>query len=93
MEETAIEKHLALLADAFYENLRIDNCEFGGIGLDCKRPFGNSNVEYDILEIIGIDPTIENEEEWEAYARYLYFKKLVPYLKDRYAQSKLSQNT
>ena len=86
MEETAIEKHLALLADAFYENLKLDIRERFNISQ-------NNNIEYDILEIIGIDPTIENEEEWEAYARYLYFKKLVPYLKDRYAQSKLSQNT
>jgi len=35
---------LTKLAEAFYENLEITPWEFGGIGLDPKRPFGNSDV-------------------------------------------------
>ena len=41
------------LEKAFFRNLQRNNAEYGQIGLDCKRPFGNSNVEQDILEIIG----------------------------------------
>ena len=44
------------LADAFFDNLVRDNCEYGGIGVDSKRPFGNSDVSGDILEIIGAEP-------------------------------------
>jgi hypothetical protein len=43
------------LAVAFFANLGRDNCEYGAIGVNCKRPFGNSDVEGDILEIIGED--------------------------------------
>jgi hypothetical protein len=39
-----INEDLMKLANAFFDNLQINNCEFGGIGLNYKRPFGNSNV-------------------------------------------------
>ncbi len=61
------------LADAFYDNLeREQHCEYGGWGLDDKRPFGNSWVVGDIAEIIGLKlmPDMEDEdEEREAYAK------------------------
>lgn len=43
------------LADAFYKALERDRCEYGGWGIDDKRPFGNSDVEGDILEILGAE--------------------------------------
>jgi len=40
-----LQSDLKLLADAFYDNLCYDDsCEYGSIGVDCKRPFGNSFV-------------------------------------------------
>lgn len=57
-------EHMDKLADAFFEYLeRNDYCEYGGWGLDDKRPFGNSCVEPDIAEIIGWDrgSVYENE--------------------------------
>lgn len=75
---------LQLLAQAFFDNLVMDNCEFGGIGVDSKRPFGNSFVEGDILEIIEWDPEDEDDgysEKQLEYARDLYLGKLIPYLK------------
>lgn len=34
-------KHLEKLEVAFWENFeRQDDCEYGSLGLDCKRPFG-----------------------------------------------------
>jgi len=81
---------LLLLADAFYENLeRNEHCEFGGWGLDDKRPFGNSSVEYDILEIIGIDDLDQMYEDddprelAEEYARELY-ADLGDFLRDQW---------
>jgi hypothetical protein len=47
---------MMLLAHAFFKNLTRDNCEYGGWGVDSKRPFGNSDVEGDVLEIIGLEP-------------------------------------
>lgn len=41
---------LKILATAFFKELFISDCEYGAIGIDCKRPFGNSDVEGDILE-------------------------------------------
>ena len=75
-----LEEDLSKLADAFFENLQIDDCEFGGIGVDCKRPFGNSNVEGDILEIIGVKGS-HYRDEWTRYARSLYHQGLIPYLR------------
>ena len=35
-----VTKHLNALEQAFWENVeRQDDCEYGSIGLDCKRPF------------------------------------------------------
>jgi hypothetical protein len=54
MSECNTAKDLAKLAQAFFANVeRRDDCEYGSIGIDCKRPFGNSDVEGDILTIIG----------------------------------------
>jgi hypothetical protein len=44
--------HMEILEKAFFDNLQRDNCEYGAIGVDCKRPFGNSDVEADILEML-----------------------------------------
>ena len=43
-------------------------CEYGGWGLDDKRPFGNSDAVGDILEIMGERPTVVagGEEMWTA---------------------------
>lgn len=63
------------LASAFFDNLERNNCEYGGWGVNSKRPFGNSYVEGDILEIIGLEVDDENEEATEtacAYAAGLY---------------------
>lgn len=54
MSERDLQADLAIVADAFFDNLQIDNCEYGGIGVDSKRPFGNSDVEGDILEMLDV---------------------------------------
>ncbi len=78
---------LAKLADAFFRNLKYHpDCEYGSIGLDCKRPFGRSDVESDVLEIIGASPEQEENGEfvWSSaqreYAALLYREQLAPYL-------------
>lgn len=50
------EQDLMVLAGAFFRELTISNCEYGAIGLDCKRPFGNSDVEGDMLELLECEP-------------------------------------
>jgi hypothetical protein len=85
------QKDLKILAKAFFDNLEYDpNCEYGSIGVDCKRPFGNSDVEDDILEMVGCEPEdIEcGDKVWSKaqrqYAESLYCEKLVPYLKPKF---------
>lgn len=43
--------HLALLARMTFD--WDDECEWGAVSSDPKRPFGNSNVEGDVSEILG----------------------------------------
>lgn len=88
------ESDLKILADAFFNSLRITNCEYGGIGLDCKRPFGNSDVDRDILRMIGAKPAgaegyyEEFSDEQRDYARSLYHTKLIPYLRKKWSEQK-----
>jgi len=44
-------EHLKLLKAMVVE---WDDCEFGAPRIDCKRPYGNSDVYSDIAEIIGL---------------------------------------
>lgn len=48
-EFTLTEQHLTLLNHAY---VRWDDCETGAPAIDCKRPYGNSYVEGDVLEIL-----------------------------------------
>lgn len=82
------DEHLRLLAIAYYEALEfLDPYNVGSPMLDCKRPFGNSGYEYDILEIIEEEPEEEEADDmvWSKaqydYARQLYTEDLTPYLK------------
>jgi hypothetical protein len=43
--------HLKLLRAA---NVGWDSCEFGAPSIDCKRPYGNSDVYGDLAKILGI---------------------------------------
>jgi hypothetical protein len=70
------------LANAFIENLQF-NEDMGYVGLFYKRPFGDSWIESDILEIIECEPENEGHysKEQTDYAWDLYSTKLVPFLK------------
>jgi hypothetical protein len=86
-----VTKDLNALEQAFWENVeRQDDCEYGSIGLDCKRPFGNSYVQGDILEIIGKKPKNEDEgftDEDCQYADYLY-TNLADFMRAKYLKKK-----
>ena len=82
MKKRNINKDLKLLAKAFYKHLQLlDDGEGWSIGLDSKRPFGNGFVERDVLEIIGLAPFGNPNDEYQEYARELYRERLVPFLK------------
>ena len=93
-ENSEKERHLELLTAAFWGNLTFSegSC-YGYVGLEDKRPFGNSNVEDDICDIIGLVPLIDQfglthyTSEQLKYAGELYQEELVPYLKSKYALS------
>lgn len=44
------EAHLKLLKNQY---VVWRNCEYGAPAIDCKRPYGNTDVESDIAEILG----------------------------------------
>jgi len=71
-KEIEREKHLALLANEFFETLSRDDSEYGGWGQDNKRPFGNSFVAGDIAEIIGLE-LVDYEDDHKKYERQLKY--------------------
>ena len=81
---------LEKLEKAFFENLVMVDMEYGGVGLAPKRPFGNGDVEGDILEdILGQEPEGDDgdEECWSSkqreYAAALY-QGLIEHLQNKY---------
>lgn len=52
------EDHLKLLRAAY---VGWDHSEFGAPAIDCKRPYGKSNVHDDIAETLGIEPSGEDD--------------------------------
>ncbi len=59
------------LADAFMDNLQREECEYGGWGVDSKRPFGNSNVTGDIADILDIELPEYGSDEYDEMRAYL----------------------
>ena len=90
MKETLNQDDMLKLEKAFFQNLTRIECEYGGIGIDCKRPFGNSDVESDILEIIGAKPEGDDGEyacwssKQRAYAAAMY-AGLIEWLQGKYS--------
>jgi hypothetical protein len=86
------QKDLKTLADAFFAELFVSDVEYGGIGLDPKRPFGNRSVEHDMLELLDAEPEGDDGEdecfssEQREYVRDLYHNKLIPYLRSRWQE-------
>jgi hypothetical protein len=86
------EADMKMLEMMFFANLERGNCEYGGIGLNDKRPFGNGDVEGDILEAIGADMEGDDGEYdcWSSgqheYAASLY-DGLIGWLQGRYLVS------
>ena len=67
------EEHIKLLRNAC---TGWDDCEFGAPGLNCKRPYGNSDVFGDMARILGIklqgDGGCEPTDEQAAYMLKLH---------------------
>jgi hypothetical protein len=53
------EDHIKLLKRAY---IGWNDCEFGAPSIDCKRPYGNSDVYGDMAKILGIKPTGDEYE-------------------------------
>lgn len=53
MEKFTLKKeHILLLKNAY---ISWQDCEFGAPEINPKRPYGNSDVMYDITEILGLE--------------------------------------
>ena len=55
---TIMADHLTLLKHAY---VRWEDCEYGAPAIDCKRPYGNSGVEADIIKILGWEHLDEDD--------------------------------
>lgn len=66
---TITEQHLKLLQNAY---VSWDSCEFGSPEIDCKRPYGNSDVLEDMADILyGKLPEKAKEKVIESTSDYL----------------------
>lgn len=68
---TVLPEHIKLLQATNFGWL---DCEFGGLSMDCKRPFGNSDVFGDIAEILEIKIDEQNgaNDQQQEYMYQLY---------------------
>jgi hypothetical protein len=77
-----------LIAAAVIENLQITTWEYGGIGVDPKRPFGNSDVEGDMLELLGCEMAGDDgfepcwSSEQKEYVRDIYHNRVIPRIQE-----------
>jgi hypothetical protein len=53
------EEHLVLLKAAYVD---WEHTEYGAPAIDPKRPYGNSDVEEDVCEILGWDISVKRED-------------------------------
>ena len=63
-EFTVTDEHLKLLRRAYVD---WDDCEFGAPAIDCKRPYGNSDVIGDIGEILGYPEEHYQDEDGDRH--------------------------
>lgn len=97
------EEHIKLLKNAY---VSWEDCEFGAPTIDCKRPYGNSNVYHDIAEILGYpyddeDDSVNDydkmrrihEETQTALQIFLYTGRMEAgtYKRDGYSSSRWNQ--
>jgi hypothetical protein len=45
------------------------DCETGAPAVDCKRPYGNSNVPPDVAEILGVELPEDDDDAYEKKVR------------------------
>ena len=70
---TVTKDHLKLLRKAY---VSWDSCEFGAPAIDCKRPYGNSDVFQDIAKILGINPIEDIDEELYTNTQEDYMRRI-----------------
>jgi hypothetical protein len=83
--------HLEKLADAFFDHLQRDEVEYGGWGVDSKRPFGNSYVVGDIADYLDMEfPEDDESDEHDDMRQYLdgLYDDLGVYLRYRWLELK-----
>ncbi len=92
------EQDLDTLANAIIVRLSVSDEEYGAIGVDCKRPFGNSSVEADMLEIIGETPEGDDghgpcwSSQQRDYVRGLYHEELCQYIQDEWRRLRATRS-
>lgn len=74
--------HLDLLQNTFID---WEDCEYGAPSIDCKRPYGNSDVEDDIAEII----KLKKKGNWD-YSEECWNEKASHFLSDLHRQTQLA---
>ena len=77
------DEHIKLLRNAY---IGWDDCEFGAPAIDCKRPYGNSDVYGDIARILDIKQEGDDHESYSE-EQISYMSKL----HNRLPQKKLNR--
>ena len=76
------QEHLDLLKEVFID---WQDCEFGAPAIDCKRPYGNSDVFDDIAEIINLKKKNNYDYEEETWN-----EEAMNYMEDLHKQTRIA---
>lgn len=87
-ENSKVKEHMDILLNAFYDNLEDQEGECKGIGLDGKRPFGNSDIARDVAEILDLEEFNENDELIDEDYFWWLYTHLFAWIKYNYLNSK-----
>ena len=94
MDRRNLAADIDVIAAAVIDALFVDTCEYGAIGVDAKRPFGNSDVEGDMLQLLGCKPDGNDGEDecWSSqqreYVRDIYRRRVIPRIQETWKQRK-----
>ena len=83
------ENNLDAMIGHFIDHMERQGCEYGGWGLDDKRPFGNSDATGDICELLGLNP---EHDENRKYADTVYTELRV-HMRKRWKEYQESQTS
>ena len=98
MKNRDIAADVETIATAVIDALHITPWEYGGIGVDPKRPFGGGDVEDDMLKLLACQPESDDgfkpcwSQEQREYVHEIYHKRVIPRIQEVWKRRTVSSS-